>query len=55
MHSLSHHRRKPYELEHVPRDEYQRVEQLFFLARGSAAGEKYNEDGYRTYDRNDEV
>jgi hypothetical protein len=55
VHSLSHHRRQPDELEHVTCDEQQRIEQLFFFARGAAPGEEYNEDGYRTYQGDDEV
>jgi len=54
-HSLSHHRRQPDELEHVPRNEEQCIEQLFFFARGAAASEEYNEDGYRAYQSDDEV
>jgi hypothetical protein len=54
-HSLSHDRCQSDKLEHIPRDEQQRVEQFFFFAGGTAPSEKDEEDGYRTYHGDDEV
>ena len=55
VHSLSHHRRQPDELEYVPGNEQQRIEQLFFFTSGATSGEGDNKDGYRTYQCDNEV
>ena len=52
---LPHHRRQPDKLQHVPRDEEQRIEQLLLFAGGPTRSEEYNEDCHRAYQGDDKV